>query len=301
MKDRGRSGTGHTKNHEVRTMPFKLIKGTFHVKGYSPDGDSVKFRAKKAANWTKIEGKKIEPNQSEHVQLRVEGIDSLETHYSTNPPTHQPLELAHAACDELLSYLRITNVTWGSKHGQVTMADDGTEGYILARTTGPYGRPICFVFSGSTDQPDGSDVFLDTSLVETSLNYHMLSIGHAYPLFYETLFYDLRNTLAEATRKARDGSKGIWGHDKTNTWIDGTDIQGLQDTTPILPKLFRRLIDHSRSQQPFSEFGERLATERVTIIPTVHHTHFDTVVEIQGNKLRMTEKPEDIIMGTVLR
>jgi hypothetical protein len=26
-------------------MPFVMIKGTFHIKGYSPDGDSIRFKA----------------------------------------------------------------------------------------------------------------------------------------------------------------------------------------------------------------------------------------------------------------
>jgi hypothetical protein len=25
-------------------MPFVVIKGTFHIEGYSPDGDSVRFK-----------------------------------------------------------------------------------------------------------------------------------------------------------------------------------------------------------------------------------------------------------------
>ena len=74
-----------------------------------------------------------------------------------------------------------------------------------------------------------------------------------------------------------------------------------QDDSPIFPKLFRRLIDHEKSGQPFSRFVDRLAGETVTVIPTVHHTNFDTIVEIQGKKVRMTEKPEDIVVGTVLR
>ena len=32
-------------------MPFNLIKGTFHVVGYSPDGDSIRFRAEDLQNW----------------------------------------------------------------------------------------------------------------------------------------------------------------------------------------------------------------------------------------------------------
>ena len=38
-----------------------------------------------------------------------DAIDALETHYG-NPRTHQPLGLAHAAADELLTWLGFANV-----------------------------------------------------------------------------------------------------------------------------------------------------------------------------------------------
>ena len=40
-------------------MPFVAIKGTFHVIGYSPDGDSVKFEANRAGNWSKLADHKV--------------------------------------------------------------------------------------------------------------------------------------------------------------------------------------------------------------------------------------------------
>ena len=35
-------------------MPFVVIKGTFHVVGYSPDGDSVRFMADDKGLWSKL-------------------------------------------------------------------------------------------------------------------------------------------------------------------------------------------------------------------------------------------------------
>ena len=236
------------------------------------------------------------------MQVRVEGIDSLETHYSAGPKTHQPLKLAHEATDQLLEFLLgITGVVWGPSHGRVSQAKDGTRGYVLARRTGPYGRPICFVFAGGSSGVDGADVFLTPKMAASSLNYHMLSVGHAYPLFYETLFYDLRTVLANVTSRARSEKSGVWKTDKSNSWVDGTDIPNLQNKTPIFPKLFRRLVDHGKSGQPFSKLADRLAKERVTIISTVHHTRFNKVVKIKGTKVRMSEKPENLVIGTVNR
>ena len=42
--------------HKRTGMSFTLIKGTFHVKGYSPDGDSIKFKASRTSNWLKVDG-----------------------------------------------------------------------------------------------------------------------------------------------------------------------------------------------------------------------------------------------------
>jgi hypothetical protein len=33
---------------------YTLIKGHFHVVGYSPDGDSIKFKARNEAHWRKV-------------------------------------------------------------------------------------------------------------------------------------------------------------------------------------------------------------------------------------------------------
>ncbi len=281
-------------------MPFTVIAGTYHVTGYSPDGDSIKFKAKRKANWRKLGGKKVEPNARDHVQLRVEGIDSLETHYKRQS-YHQPKDLAFKAGDELMRVLGIKNVVWSPSHKRVAAADDGVEGYILARETGPYGRPICFLFTGAPTAADGSEIFAKPALIRKSANYKMLAAGHAYPLFYETLFYDLRRELTLATGKARDTSKGIWAVDTSRAWFDGTDIDALQEEHHIVPKLFRRLIDLKVEGQPLSKLPAKLARERVTILPAVQHTDLDEAVEISGKRVRMKHDPENLIVRTVIR
>ena len=64
---------------EYEIMSFNLIKGTFHVKGYSPDGDSIRFRAKDPTNWKKLSGPAVGLNALGHAQLRIEAMDALET------------------------------------------------------------------------------------------------------------------------------------------------------------------------------------------------------------------------------
>jgi hypothetical protein len=41
-------------------MPFLVIKGTFHIVGYSPDGDSVRFRADNKEHWAKLSGPSVQ-------------------------------------------------------------------------------------------------------------------------------------------------------------------------------------------------------------------------------------------------
>ena len=67
-------------------MPFLVIKGTFHIVGYSPDGDSVRFRADNKEHWAKLSGRPAELNAKDHAQLRFEAIDTLETHYLNMAP-----------------------------------------------------------------------------------------------------------------------------------------------------------------------------------------------------------------------
>ena len=280
-------------------MPFIAIEGTFHVVGYSPDGDSIKFKANQSSLWDQIKGKTIRPNPKDHVQIRVEAIDSLETHYKGD--YEQPETLADAAGDHLMSLLGITNVIWGPTHKRVTSANDGTPGFLLARETGPFGRPISFLFAGNPGFSDGDSVFLDTDILKESANYQMLLAGHAYPLFYETLFFDLRNEMALATQSARGSGLGIWAEDQSRAGFDASDLDALQTSVPILPKLFRRIAGLDKDGKPLSDLKAKLAEERVTILPAVQHTDLDEAVDVVGSTVTLKHDPENLIVGTVIR
>ena len=51
---------------------------------------------------------------------------------------------------------------------------------------------IAFVYSGEPPASLGTETFLDTPLVNQSLNAWLLNKGHAYPAFYSSLPLDLR-------------------------------------------------------------------------------------------------------------
>src|SRR5690242_7793102 len=117
-------------------MPFTLIKGTFHVRNYSPDGDSIRFMPDDLATLRWLSGPPARYNQRGHVQLRIEAIDTLETHYA--PPAGggvfaQPQQYARAAAEALLSFAGIGAVQWSADGKSIVAAEDGTRGYILAR------------------------------------------------------------------------------------------------------------------------------------------------------------------------
>ncbi len=81
---------------------FKVIQGKFHVKGYQPDGDSIRFAADNPAHWDTFPWKSANKKKAAKKQLRIEAIDALETHYEDY---HQPRPFALAALERLLKLL----------------------------------------------------------------------------------------------------------------------------------------------------------------------------------------------------
>ena len=275
-------------------MPFSVIEGTFHVVGYSPDGDSVRFRARDEASWRNLSGPPVSLNARGHAQLRFEAIDTLETHYLNS---HQPLGLATEALQFLLDGVGITDVGWNEARTEVTSATDGTRGYVLSRATERNRRPVAFVYAGEPPEPDGAGIFLDVDMLRGSLNYRSLERGFAYPTYYKGLFPNLRETMTGAVARTREEGLGVWAEDRTNSGFRVEGLKSLSEEHVILPKLFHRLAEYLQaggSVAGFDEFLEGRA-EEIVVIPSVHATHFDTVVEVEGETVRMTERPEDLI------
>lgn len=274
-------------------MSFTLIKGTFHVKGYCPDGDSIRFKALDPNIWRKLYGPPAGLNGSGHAQLRMEAIDALETHFCG---FHQPLKLARKATNFLLSSLGIDDVVWNRAQSEILYAEDGTQGYILSRTTEKNRRPVSFVFAGRADWKDGNEVFLDSDLLRKSLNYRLMAKGLVYPTYYNGLFCELRAEFTKAMAEAKSDGKGLWQHDKTNVGFSA-DLDSLTEQSVILPKLFRRVVEHTSSGEDAGGFKKFLASscEPLVKTPQVHFTRLDAVVETDGDLVRLTEAPEDLI------
>ena len=193
-------------------MPFHVISGSFFATNYSPDGDTIRFKPDRLGDLNLLHGVPPSPNVRGHVSLRLEGIDALETHFEGR---HQPLALANAARDQLLKLVGITNVVWDAQQGSVISSTDGTPGFIASRATDKFGRIIAFAFSGAPPGATGSQIFLDTQLLDRSVNAQMIRDGLAYPTYYWGLFADLRDHLTGLVTAARAASHTDAGHTST--------------------------------------------------------------------------------------
>jgi hypothetical protein len=230
-------------------MKYLLIKGTLHVVGYSPDGDSMMFKATNPVVWDRLESDN-KPLFEEKlaiengaVQLRLQGIDALETHYAPMPlPTppdlkskekdkagrpipggyKQPAEIGRIATEGFMwlvgvkkaEWRKFGKTTWVAKacfeqNGKLVWLDkkqeDRIPAYIVTSDIEKNGRPIAWVFPGDTAEPDGTELTKDmlSSRLEKSVNYQLLRNGLVYPYLFMTLAGQLRDKLIEAVRLAQ--------------------------------------------------------------------------------------------------
>lgn len=297
-------------------MPFTLIKGTFRLvnctkkgkpTGFEPDGDSIQFKPDTPALLDRLTRLRL-PYRLTNIgstQLRIEGLDALEIHFQPTkggPRSHQPFALAAEARNFLTGRLGLNPVPYAPPKNTCVkppVLHDGTRGYILSRSLEVHGRPVSFVFAGNTATKDGADVHLTVPLLTRSLNYQLVQSGEAYPLFYDTLFAELRNALTVAARQARKAKCGFWGLDKTQVGLAVTNQLDLETNGVIFPKLFRRLTDFLAETHAtnLTKFPAWLAAkgEQVLDLDTKNFTHFDNVVSIKNGKVRLSCLPERIV------
>jgi hypothetical protein len=201
--------------------------------------------------------------------------------------------------DHLLAQVGITGVVWNQQATVVVAANDGTAGYILSRQVERNRRPVAFAFAGAPPEPDGKSIHLDAERLRESVNAEMLRSGLAYPTYYKGLFADLREECTALVSTARNALRGLWHEDKTNIGFEVTGMESITSDSVILPKLFRRLTAYLEGGGPvqgFTGYLEQLA-EEVLIISTANSTHFDNLVEVIGNAVRMTQPPENLMFA----
>jgi endonuclease YncB( thermonuclease family) len=261
-------------------MRYHIIKGRFHVKGYSPDGDSIRFQADNDHNNPKK-------------QLRFEAIDALETHYEES---HQPRSFGVAALEVLLSQLGITNVVYNLALSSICEANDNSVGFIASRYLDTYDRPVSLVFPGDCGLTDGKEVELDQIPMDKNINLKMLSLGLVYPTFYSEMEDALMKIFSDATRQCRAGLTGLWALDRTRNFTLW-NISTVSDDVVILPKLFRRLTTFFKEKSDFTQLPAYLAGtgDKVLVASTGEKTTLAKLLRIKDRTVGLPYDPEDLV------
>jgi len=283
-------------------MPMLLIAGDYQVIGAQPDGDSLRFYPRNPKHWDLLPGShRVRTNAKGGAQTRLEGIDALETHYPVQGfgIVHQPLTFGRQAAQEALDWLGFTDVVRKPNETVTAAKPQQIPGYILSRTADKYGRCVAFIFKGKAPADSGTLIRFTVADLHKSLNYHLLDLGLAYPTYYTKLYPDIRQEMTKAVQAARE-CKGLWTDDVTNSGFVFNDPKTVFDTAVILPKLFRRLMDYlaiNDGDNSLGGFKAYLAplNDRMFILSTGHSTGFDFVVEVQGQNLKLTRPPEDLV------
>ena len=281
-------------------MAFLRIAGVYRVTGTEPDGDSIRFVPDDPTQWARVAGmNRVRVNSSGGAQLRLDAIDALETHYTplAGSRLHQPLAFAHAARDELLSWLGFRGIVrTGEKITAV--AEDSVPGFVLTGGADLYGR--CIAFAGRGAPPAGGDLLdVGPGLLRRTANHRLLAAGLAYPTFYLGLPAELRGALTTAVAGARP-AQGLWPQDVTQDGVEVAGLATITDEAVLLPKLFRRLADflHLNGEDPsLAGFAAYLTQrdDRVLVLDDARYTTFAEVVEVRGQRIRLTVAPEQLV------
>ena len=263
-------------------MPFVLIKGTYFPGVGTPDGDSVRFAADDISLWDSLDGGIDDPGINDTVQLRFEGIDSIEK------AAIQPF--ATQSRDSMLLHIGASSL------------QDTPRGFVLSRAADANGRPIAFAFAGDAPEPDGASIFLDRERLRESVNFNQVRSGFAYPLYYNTLFRSLRETFNEALADARAANRGYWTRDATMTGVNVVTRSELSVISPIWPKLWRRLEEFLRNNEGLDGFLDfiRDSGERADDLTTFEQSSLDNFMEVTGNTVRMTIDPRHLRIVSII-
>ncbi|ATZ27032.1 nuclease [Streptomyces lavendulae] len=291
-------------------MSMLLIKGTFRAMGSKPDGDTIPFTPDDVSDWKRVPGNHpVLPKADGRASIRLEAIDALETHYGSEDSggvQHQPLDLAHQAADELLTWLGFTQIVRDPDETISSTTPETVPGFILTSGADIFGRCVALVGRRIPPAFNGYEIEVDERQLKKTANHHLVSLGLAYPTFYTGFPEPLRASLTLAAQAARNSipKKGVWSRDLTT---EGAEVTGMSSLTAdngavILPKLFRRLKDYldlAPAAPALSCFRAFLggAADRFYLqgqpepLTGLHH-----IVEIDaaGQTLKMTRPVEDI-------
>ena len=295
-------------------MPYRVIAGEFHIRypdqprnGPEPDGDTLKFKPDNPDLVERLHrngGRGPDFNSRGMVNVRLEGIDALETHFSG---AHQELHGATDARDFVLDAVGFDDVVFfpDAPNKVQSASSDFIPGHILANGIDPHGRAIAFVYPGAPAVLDGSSIMLRSDLANQSVNARLLDVGLAYPAFYTTLPIDLKDGLAELSRASRTAGNGFWPRAQA-TPAQPAHLPGLDAASELViwPKLFRRLVRYfGEGHRGLAAFDAWLRSDPVhrddsILLPNRELGNMHDLFEIEplADRLAMRFQPEDLII-----
>ena len=92
----------------------------------------------------------------------------------------------------------------------------------------------------------------------------------------------------------------MWPDDVTMKGVTVDSLATLTDVAVVLPKLFRRLVDYlsiNNGDVSLAGLPAYLASrdDRLVVVSTGQITGFDNVLVVDGQTVRMTRPPEDLV------
>ncbi len=229
----------------MNTFNYCAVHGTINVIGKEPDGDSVRFKPLDVKDFSEISNSfKLRPNKEGTIQLRFENIDAPETHYG-----HDAQPLGAESRDKLLELIGFKSFKKDKTNLNKIVETKPVEiaATVLTKAADSYGRPISYVLIGHKYQ-SGEWTTIDSKTLRTSLNYKMVELGFAYPLFYNSNPKTHRKLFRAAAIAARTKDLGVWKTDESELFvletIDSVKVGGQL----IFPKLFRRCVDFFKAK-----------------------------------------------------
>lgn len=280
-------------------MPVLILRGTYHVKGREPDGDSIAFMADDPTLWDqfvwKDQRRKPRPGRNKPVQLRIEAIDALETHYEGYS---QPKAIAKSATHQLLTAFGVRALSYNLNFTSIMKAEDGVPGTIISKGLDMYDRPIAYALLGDHQLADGAVLpAMTEQLVAATINFKLAAEGQVYPTFYTTTDPVGVDVISRGVADAIAQKRGIWTFDRSpgfTFWEPRT----IYEDVVILPKLFRRLVNFSNASDSMDEFAAWANAKRdpFKVISTgASHAKFGDLLEIDGRDVAMKFDPLDIL------
>ena len=292
---------------------YTLIKGQFWIQypdrprqGPQPDGDTATFHADDISlvrNLRWLSGRGPNINTRGNIPVRYEGIDALETHFQGG---HQNLHYAEAARDENLRLLGFSNVKFfeDAPNNVESVDVNPLPGYVIANGIEANGRLLGLVYAGHTDLADGSNEFVDGSLLDQSVNAKLVAAGLAYMEPYDTMPISLVQHFRSVIEAARLLGAGFFpsedvGKDKSASVADLATLQGLI----MWPKLFRRLAAYfAEGHAGLGQFDDWIRQDPVhrddsLRLPDGEKGNMHDSYEIDGNSLALRFNPEDLLIA----